>query len=366
MLAGLKRGYNASRPGAVGAGGLLEDYTATIAALLELHCACGEEEWLEWAAQLQHTQDRLFWGGRRVGYYSATRAQAGAYGAAGASRERAAASFESRRASPASESVRNLQRLAVLSGDPAHARRAREAAECLVGILDVDGTGEAAAQKAPSLAAVAESMARWPASEGWPRHHGEEEAEMGARHREEAGGVGVGVEGVGEWGAGEVGELEGPGVLSPRRVAIAASDPRGFEAAALQYALFSRYNPGAVAAHLVGGERAVTPLDAVPVPSIVGSTGGDAGPASGAEGEVEHFAPVTLDSALAWEGLDFRTLPDGSGAGGDIPQAYVCELDPMGEAMGVTSTPEPGQLLEMLRPPAHAAMAQSSREDGRQ
>jgi len=79
-LDGLRRGYSTRRPGTVGAGGHLEDYTSMIAALLEVHSACGDAAWLEWAVRLQHTQDRLFWGGTWSGYYGCSLAQAGAYG----------------------------------------------------------------------------------------------------------------------------------------------------------------------------------------------------------------------------------------------------------------------------------------------
>lgn len=131
---------------------------------------------------------------------------------AAAGRERAAMSFESRRASPASESVRNLQRLALITGETRYTHRAREAAIPLLRIMTRDGTGEAAAEGAPSLGAVMESLAAWPEAEAgggiaWGNEAGEGEGEAGS--------------------SGQIG-LYTQGVLSPRRVAIASSDPRGY------------------------------------------------------------------------------------------------------------------------------------------
>lgn len=41
--------------------GFADDYACVIAGLLDLYGACGENQWLAFAQQLQQKQDELFW-----------------------------------------------------------------------------------------------------------------------------------------------------------------------------------------------------------------------------------------------------------------------------------------------------------------
>ncbi|XP_075296943.1 spermatogenesis-associated protein 20 isoform X4 [Opisthocomus hoazin] len=50
--------------------GFLEDYVFVIQALFDLYEASLEQGWLEWALQLQHTQDKLFWDPEGAAYFS--------------------------------------------------------------------------------------------------------------------------------------------------------------------------------------------------------------------------------------------------------------------------------------------------------
>ncbi len=52
--------------------GFAEDYAGMIWGLLELFQVTGEPEWLEWALQLQHRQDALFWDEDAAGWFSTT------------------------------------------------------------------------------------------------------------------------------------------------------------------------------------------------------------------------------------------------------------------------------------------------------
>ncbi|NXK21853.1 SPT20 protein, partial [Arenaria interpres] len=50
--------------------GFLEDYVFVIQALFDLYEASLEQGWLEWALQLQHMQDKLFWDPKGFAYFS--------------------------------------------------------------------------------------------------------------------------------------------------------------------------------------------------------------------------------------------------------------------------------------------------------
>ncbi|NXX77443.1 SPT20 protein, partial [Urocolius indicus] len=50
--------------------GFLEDYVFVIQALFDLYEASLEQSWLEWALQLQHMQDKLFWDPEGFAYFS--------------------------------------------------------------------------------------------------------------------------------------------------------------------------------------------------------------------------------------------------------------------------------------------------------
>uniref|UniRef100_A0A8V1AN33 Spermatosis associated 20 n=1 Tax=Gallus gallus TaxID=9031 RepID=A0A8V1AN33_CHICK len=50
--------------------GFLEDYVFVIQGLFDLYEASLDQSWLEWALQLQHTQDKLFWDPKGFAYFS--------------------------------------------------------------------------------------------------------------------------------------------------------------------------------------------------------------------------------------------------------------------------------------------------------
>ncbi|XP_041363382.1 spermatogenesis-associated protein 20-like isoform X2 [Gigantopelta aegis] len=50
--------------------GFVDDYTFVIRGLLDLYEACYNDRWLQWAEQLQETQDKLFWDDEAGGYFS--------------------------------------------------------------------------------------------------------------------------------------------------------------------------------------------------------------------------------------------------------------------------------------------------------
>ncbi|XP_010217018.1 PREDICTED: spermatogenesis-associated protein 20 [Tinamus guttatus] len=60
---------NAVEQGAVPIQGFLEDYVFVIQALFDLYEASLDQGWLEWALQLQHTQDKLFWDPKGFAYF---------------------------------------------------------------------------------------------------------------------------------------------------------------------------------------------------------------------------------------------------------------------------------------------------------
>ncbi|XP_010010497.1 PREDICTED: spermatogenesis-associated protein 20-like, partial [Nestor notabilis] len=61
---------NAVEQSAVPIQGFLEDYVFVIQALFDLYEASLDQGWLEWALQLQHMQDKLFWDPKGFAYFS--------------------------------------------------------------------------------------------------------------------------------------------------------------------------------------------------------------------------------------------------------------------------------------------------------
>ena len=49
--------------------GFADDYAFLIYGLLELYQASFDEQWLEWAAELQERQDALLWDTKAGGYF---------------------------------------------------------------------------------------------------------------------------------------------------------------------------------------------------------------------------------------------------------------------------------------------------------
>jgi len=88
--------------------------------------------------------------------------------------------------------------------------------------------------------------------------------------------------------------------------------------------------------------------------STAGDTDGD-GDVSGGIGSVigNNFDGI---DARSWDSVRFETLRDPQGSGADLPQAYVLESDMLGAVRRVASTPEPGQLVQLLSPAVHVAM----------
>jgi uncharacterized protein YyaL (SSP411 family) len=64
--------YRRYRRGDVGIEGYAEDYAYLVWGLLELVQAAGDPAWLEWALDLQHRQDELFWDEAGGGWYATT------------------------------------------------------------------------------------------------------------------------------------------------------------------------------------------------------------------------------------------------------------------------------------------------------
>jgi uncharacterized protein YyaL (SSP411 family) len=60
------------RDGQVGIPAYAEDYAFLVWGLIELFQSTGDPRWLEWAIELQHHQDRLFWDDAGGGWFSTT------------------------------------------------------------------------------------------------------------------------------------------------------------------------------------------------------------------------------------------------------------------------------------------------------
>lgn len=50
--------------------GFLDDYAFVIRGLLDLFTVCQDEQWIQWADQLQQKQDELFWDQSGGGYFT--------------------------------------------------------------------------------------------------------------------------------------------------------------------------------------------------------------------------------------------------------------------------------------------------------
>lgn len=87
--------------------GFCDDYAHMVSGLLELYECGGGVEWLQWAVQLQATQDRLFLDAEQGGYFSTS-------GADPSIRIRIKDDYDSAEPAPSSVSASNLLRLASL------------------------------------------------------------------------------------------------------------------------------------------------------------------------------------------------------------------------------------------------------------
>lgn len=52
--------------------GFLDDYAFLIRGLLDVYEGCYDSFWIEWAEELQETQDKLFWDEGSAGYYTSS------------------------------------------------------------------------------------------------------------------------------------------------------------------------------------------------------------------------------------------------------------------------------------------------------
>jgi uncharacterized protein YyaL (SSP411 family) len=105
------------RDGEAGIEGYCEDYACTIWGALELFQSGGDPTWLEWAAELQETQDALFWDDSDAGWFSTT-------GRDPSVLLRMKEEYDGAEPSPGSISTLNLLLLTHLTGRPELADRA--------------------------------------------------------------------------------------------------------------------------------------------------------------------------------------------------------------------------------------------------
>jgi uncharacterized protein YyaL (SSP411 family) len=106
------------RAGQVAIPGFVDDYAALIQALLDVYEASFEVEWLQWAVDLQHQQDALFWDEERGGYF--------ATGQDPSLLLRMREDYDGAEPSPNSTAAVNLLRLWRMTNEPAFRRRAEQ------------------------------------------------------------------------------------------------------------------------------------------------------------------------------------------------------------------------------------------------
>ncbi|MGQ0734182.1 MAG: thioredoxin domain-containing protein [Acidobacteriota bacterium] len=99
--------------------GYAEDYAYLIYGLLELFQAEGDAAWLEWALELQHRQDELFWDPNGGGWFSTS-------GADPSVLVRMKEEYDGAEPSASAVGTWNLLTLAHLTGDAKHSARAGE------------------------------------------------------------------------------------------------------------------------------------------------------------------------------------------------------------------------------------------------
>ena len=108
--------YRSYRGGRGSVEGFAEDYAFLIQGLLDLYQADFDLGWLRWALDLQAIQDGLFWDAEEGGYFSSGTGD-------GSVLIRIKEDHDSAEPAASSISVRNLRRIAILTGtDDAHAR----------------------------------------------------------------------------------------------------------------------------------------------------------------------------------------------------------------------------------------------------
>ncbi len=98
--------------------GFAEDYASVVQGLLDLYEASFDIRWLEWAVELQATQDRVFWDESGGGYFNSRADDVSIV-------LRLKEDYDGAEPAPGSIAALNLLRLADLTGDDDGARRAR-------------------------------------------------------------------------------------------------------------------------------------------------------------------------------------------------------------------------------------------------
>jgi uncharacterized protein YyaL (SSP411 family) len=96
-----------------------EDYACLVWGLLELVQADGDPAWLEWAIELQHRQDELFWDGSAGGWFATTGRDASVL-------VRMKEDYDGAEPSASSVAAANLITLAHLTGDEAWRSRVEQ------------------------------------------------------------------------------------------------------------------------------------------------------------------------------------------------------------------------------------------------
>lgn len=120
--------YRSYREGRGSVSGFAEDYAFLIQGLLDLYQADFNIGWLQWALELQATQDRLFWDSENGGYFSSSANDPSVL-------IRLKEDHDSAEPSASSISTRNLQCLSNLTGDDRYQNRAHSAIDAFAPLL---------------------------------------------------------------------------------------------------------------------------------------------------------------------------------------------------------------------------------------
>src|SRR6516164_2701832 len=120
--------YRSYREGRSNIEGFADDYAFVVQGLLDLYEASFDVEWLGWAIELQHTQDRLFFDEKNGGYFSNSGRDESVF---------VRLKDDNDGAEPAASSVAalNLLRLSQILDDPKTAERAKKTIDAFATIL---------------------------------------------------------------------------------------------------------------------------------------------------------------------------------------------------------------------------------------
>ena len=120
--------YRSYREGRGSVSGFAEDYAFLIQGLLDLYQADFNIRWLQWAVELQSTQDRLFWDSENGGYFSSSANDPSVL-------IRLKEDHDSAEPSASSISTRNLRSLANLTGDERYRNRAHSTIDAFTPLI---------------------------------------------------------------------------------------------------------------------------------------------------------------------------------------------------------------------------------------